>query len=442
MDPINPFTLTVNGNNIEIAFFGNDNLLNAIFSRKNLDVNVTDVTYWGANGIQNTGDSTIVPVMSYSEAGQNVTLVGVINGISVNVNATTDADRKIVFENVSDYWLSVGHDDDSYYSSAKEVFTNMKITVVGDELTVNVPSDVTGNVSIIINNVTYPVDIVNGTGAIKVPSVPSGPVTVVISNDPKYGNISYEATPIVPAISIDSNKNVNVYYLEPASYSVRVLIGGKPVSGVKVKFTVAGKTYYATTNANGIATVKPSLAPGKYTITASYLDKSVKNSFTVKQIISAKKTTKVKKSKKKTVIKITVKGHKVKQTVKVKFKFKGKKKVKVNFGKDMKKQTVTVKFKGKNYKVKVNSKGKGTLKLAKKVAKKLKKGKKYKTKVTYNGPNLYKKAKLTVKFNGKKYNVKTNSNGIAKFKVTKKMVKKLKKGKKSRLHHNLQAGKS
>ena len=95
----------------------------------------------------------------------------------------------------------------------------------------------------------------------------------------------------------------------------------------------------------------------------------------------------------------------------------------------MKKQTVTVKFKGKTYKVKVNAKGKGTLKLDKKVAKKLKKGKKYTAKVTYAGPKLYKNVKLTVKFNGKNYKVKTGSNGVGKFKVTKKMVKRLKKGK-------------
>ena len=305
---------------------------------------------------------------------------------------------------------------------------DVKVEVVGDKVTVTVPSDVTGNVGVIINNVAYPVDIVKGTGSIQVPSIPSGPVTVVISNDSKYGNISYEVTPIVP-VSIDSNKNVNVFYLEPAGYSVRVLVDKKPVSGVKVKFTVAGNTYYANTDAKGVATVKLSLAPGKYTVTAEYSGKTVKNTVTVKQIISAKKTTTVKKSKKTTLITITVKGHKVKQSVSVKFTYKGKNRVAVSFGKDMKKQTVTVKFKGKTYKVKVNAKGKGTLKLAKKFAKKLKKGKKYTSKVTYKGPKLYKKATLTVKFNGKNYKVKTNGNGIAKFKVTKKMVKKLKKGK-------------
>ena len=81
-------------------------------------------------------------------------------------------------------------------------------------------------------------------------------------------------------------------------------------------------------------------------------------------------------------------------------------------------------LKVKLIRLKLIAKGKGTLKLTKAVAKKLKKGKKYSTSVykAYTG-------KVKVKFNGKTYNVKINK-GVANFKVTKKMVKKLKKGKK------------
>jgi len=119
----------------------------------------------------------------------------------------------------------------------------------------------------------------------------------------------------------------------------------------------------------------------------------------------------------------------VKQTKKVKFTYKGKKTIKIKFGKEMKKQTVSVLFKGKTYSVKVNKKGVGKLKLSKKDAKKLTSGRKYKAKVTYQGKKLYKKVKVNVKFNGKVYKVKTNSKAVGKFKVKKKMVKKLKKGK-------------
>ena len=61
---------------------------------------------------------------------------------------------------------------------------------------------------------------------------------------------------------------------------------------------------------------------------------------------------------------------------------------------------------------------------------KVKKSRTTKIKITLKGKKVYKKKTLTIKFKGKKYKVKTNSKGVAKFKVTKKMLKKFKKGKK------------
>ena len=150
MDPTTPFTFTINETNIEIAFEGNDNLLNAILSRRNADVNITNVTYWGANGVENTGDSTIVPVMSYMEAGQNVTIIGVVNGMPVNARGVTNVEGKVVLDAGSgDYWLSVGHDDDSYYSSAKTVFTNMALNAnVTSQTTTNKTVNITAKSNI------------------------------------------------------------------------------------------------------------------------------------------------------------------------------------------------------------------------------------------------------------------------------------------------------
>ena len=135
---------------------------------------------------------------------------------------------------------------------------------------------------------------------------------------------------------------------------------------------LAGKTYTLTTDSKGYAYFKLTLKPGTYKAIASAGKASVTNTIKVKHIVSAKKVSKVKKSAARTVIKITVKGHKVNQNTKVKFKYTGKIKVKVKFTKMMKNQKVKVKFKGKTYSVKVNKKGVGYLKLTKKVAKKLK----------------------------------------------------------------------
>ena len=69
--------VTKNENNITIIFTGNNNILNAIYSRNDAEVSFSNVTYWGANGIVNT--DTYKPSISNNAAGQNITVSIVIN---------------------------------------------------------------------------------------------------------------------------------------------------------------------------------------------------------------------------------------------------------------------------------------------------------------------------------------------------------------------------
>ena len=117
---------------------------------------------------------------------------------------------------------------------------------------------------------------------------------------------------------------------------------------------------FMTTDANGIAKIKITDVPKKYTMTTTYDGKSVKNTVIVKQVLKAKKVT-VKKTAKKFTLKATLK---------------------IN-GKLVKGKVITFKFNGKTYKVKTNKKGIAQKTLDKKVIKKLKKGKTYTVKVTY-----------------------------------------------------------
>ena len=94
-------------------------------------------------------------------------------------------------------------------------------------------------------------------------------------------------------------------------------------------------------------------------------------------------------------------GYSVKNTVKVKQIIKAKKttavkktakklkiKIKLKGKTVLKKKTLKVKFRGKTYKIKTNNKGVATFKLTKKVIKKLKAGKKYKYTITYQKDTL------------------------------------------------------
>ena len=162
---------------------------------------------------------------------------------------------------------------------------------------------------------------------------------------------------------IINNKNVVVDYDGGSYFSVKVVTAdGRAVgAGAVVKFTINGKTYNVATDNNGIAKIKITQLPKKYTITTKYNGASLKNTVTVKQVLTASKVTIKKKTAKKLVLKA---------------------KLKIN-GKLIKGKKITFKFKGKTYKVKTNKKGIAQKTLKRNVIKKLKKGKKYTVKVTY-----------------------------------------------------------
>lgn len=164
-----------------------------------------------------------------------------------------------------------------------------------------------------------------------------------------------------------NNKNIAVDYAGGKYFSVKVVTadGHAVGAGEKVKFTIGGKSTTVTTDSSGIAKIKISNAPGSYKITTTYKGKSVKNTVTVKHVITASKVT-VKKTAKKFTLKATLK---------------------IN-GKLVKGKWITFKLNGKTYKVKTNSKGVAQKTLYKKVIKKLKKGKTYTVKVSYSKDSI------------------------------------------------------
>ena len=166
---------------------------------------------------------------------------------------------------------------------------------------------------------------------------------------------------------ITDNTNLNMFYLDGSKFKVRVYddYGNVAKAGQVVKFIIGSKTYSAKTDSNGYAYLKINLAPKKYSVTSEYHGFKVSNSIVVKQVINAKKTTKVKRTAKSLKIKVVLKGKK-----------------------PYKKQKLTVKFKGKNYVIKTNNKGIAYFKINKNVIKKLKKGR------TYTYVIIYKSSKL------------------------------------------------
>ncbi|MBQ6513035.1 right-handed parallel beta-helix repeat-containing protein, partial [Methanobrevibacter sp.] len=133
--------VTKNENNITITFTGQDNLLNAIYSR-NDEVTFNNVFYWSANGINNTGNSAIKPTRSNKEPGQNITVGVVVDDVIVLEEVkVTDENGMIVLDIIAgeNYYIGVRHDTDSYYTEALNIISN------NTKFNVNVTSQTTNN---------------------------------------------------------------------------------------------------------------------------------------------------------------------------------------------------------------------------------------------------------------------------------------------------------
>ncbi len=150
---------------------------------------------------------------------------------------------------------------------------------------------------------------------------------------------------------------------------------GNVLANKKVTFTVNGKTYTATTNAKGVATVKLALTAAKtYTVTIKFAGDNVYAASTV--------SAKVKLNKEKT--KVTAPKKTFKRSKKVK-------KVVITLknskGKAVAKKKITLTVNKKKYTAKTNKKGKATIKV------KLTKKGTFKYKVKFAGDTQYKAAK-------------------------------------------------
>ena len=126
-----------NDNNITITFTGQNNLLNAIYSRNDAEVTFNNVKYWGANGI-----TTVSAKLSGSNkaAGQNITVGVVVNGeIVLNNVKVTDENGMIVLDITAgeNYYIGVRHVTDSYYTEAERTISN--------NINVNIISQTTTN---------------------------------------------------------------------------------------------------------------------------------------------------------------------------------------------------------------------------------------------------------------------------------------------------------
>ena len=243
----------------------------------------------------------------------------------------------------------------------------------GEEYSISLPADATGTLTVTVDGIDYTCDVVNGKASVNVPKLSGGShnITVAYSGDSKYSPIIKTSTVTVPVVKL-TGYDLSMLYTSGKYYKIRLTKDSKGFANQTVKIVINGKTYTRTTDANGYASVKISLPPKTYAVTAVYGELKAKNKVVVKTIITAKNIN-AKRSAKTVKVSVTLK--------------------KVN-SKYLKNKKVTLKFNKKTFKVKTNKKGVATFTIKNSVYKKLKTGKKYTYQVIY----LKNTVKKTIKF--------------------------------------------
>ena len=345
----------------------------------------------------------VAEIIKGTEFNGNVTVsignsnytIEVLNGIgskTVTPNlAYGDYVAKLYFAETDVYDCASAQTNMFHVMNNPQINLSIANIQTGDSFTVKVNTIYTfnGALNVVINGVTYVVDVVNGAGS-KTISTNLNPGSYNASID-YAGNENFTADSASTSFTVSKRTTSITASAVTATYSVsKNLIAtlkdktGKAISGVKVTIKLNGKTYTKTTDKNGqVKLGVASLIPKTYTATITFAGNDIyeKSSKNVKVVV------------KKATPKMTAKAKTFRVKVKVK---KYAITLKTNKNKVMKNTKVTLKINKKTFTAKTNKKGVATFKITN-----LKKKGKFTAVIKYAGNKYYnkltKKAKITVK---------------------------------------------
>ena len=141
-------------------------------------------------------------------------------------------------------------------------------------VTVEVPEDATGNVTIMINGTEYTSPIIDGKANFTVPGLDAGSYSIgaYYPGDEKYAqNTNSSTVNVVPTNARLIASDLTMYYKNGSSYVVRLVDStGKGITYQTILMTISGKTYTLKTDKDGYAKLPINLAPNVYDITIKY----------------------------------------------------------------------------------------------------------------------------------------------------------------------------
>ena len=232
------------------------------------------------------GEDAVIIVNVPKDASGNVTVsVGkdVYNAVISNGSA------KVVVSGLGAgvYNVSATFADDKYAQNkanatvvvSKVTDYNMNVSVpefkegVNSTISVDLPKDATGTVTVEIDGKKYTANVTNGTAKVNIPALSAGNhnITTTYSGDAKYDSMTKKGNiTVIPNVNLDVNDVVMFYHDGTRLVAKLTDSQGKPIVNATIYFNINGVDYAKSTDANGTASMGLNLESGIYPVTITY----------------------------------------------------------------------------------------------------------------------------------------------------------------------------
>lgn len=225
-----------------------------------------------------------------------------INGVN-NTIFIGDANTTVNITNLGygRYDVSVIYLGDAKYYGANDT-TSFRVSRQSSSLSVDImknadnlngtvtvrtnPSNCTGLIGLYINYRFYSMNLTNGTAAFEVEfDQGTNYIFAYFEGDDYYEDSTYNTTIGVADVFVFIGQNSTGFEKTDFNYSVRLIeVTGIPMPNRNVTVTLQDKTYYIITDDDGFAYLPLNLDKGTYHISATYENKTINNTLTVKEI--------------------------------------------------------------------------------------------------------------------------------------------------------------
>ena len=271
------------------AVWAGDDNYNIVTENGDFKVNKIDSSVVvNVNNIK-VGEELTITVNVPSDATGDVTVsvdgkeynVAIENGKAVKTIAGLKAD---------DYTVTVKYAGDNNYNEAtgsaefsvsKISDYNMDISVpeikegVNSTISVDLPKDATGTVTVEIDGKKYTANVIDGTANVIVSGLSAGDynITTVYSGDAKYDSMTKKGNiTVIPNVNVNLDvSDVEMFYHDGTRLVAKLTdFQGKPIVNATIYFSINGVTYAKTTDANGTASIGLNLESGAYPVIVAY----------------------------------------------------------------------------------------------------------------------------------------------------------------------------